>query len=100
MAGFLTAEMVQIEPLGSGLQILDQTKNPRSRVGLSRNEEQVMLVGWAFLPVSELENTNSDGQECPSYESLKTQFALRSYFGSWVTSALFVPFYKKTPNIP
>ncbi len=37
-----------------------------------------MLVGWAFLPVSELENTNSDGQECPSYESLKTQHALRS----------------------
>ncbi len=41
-----------------------------------------MLVGWAFLPVFALENTNSDGQECPSYKSLKTQLALRSYLAS------------------
>ncbi len=38
-----------------------------------------MLAGWALLPVSEFETTNSDGQECPSYESSTTQVLLHGY---------------------
>ncbi len=38
-----------------------------------------MLVGWALLPVSEFETTNSDGQECPSYVSSTIQVLLRGH---------------------
>jgi hypothetical protein len=61
----------------SGIKTIDMLQLASGR--LSRNEDEVMLVGWALLPVPEFESTNSYGRECPSYESSTTQVVLPCY---------------------
>jgi hypothetical protein len=40
-----------------------------SASGLSDDDDEVMLVGWALLPVLLVMFQEEDGQECLSYES-------------------------------